>query len=125
MISKHSAFRTVAVMALSTVCVAISTSAHAGLLGGGMHGGGLGGSLGGMGSAGHGGLVGNVSIAKGVTVENAIGGSGSDLLIGNGVSNELKGGAGNDILFGAGGADKLWGGSGSDTFVFAAWTRST
>jgi len=48
--SKHSAFRTVAVMALSTACVAISTSAHAGLLGGGMHGGGLG--LGGMGSAG-------------------------------------------------------------------------
>ncbi|MGV8890242.1 MAG: serralysin family metalloprotease [Pseudomonas sp.] len=67
-----------------------------------------------------GGLVGNVSIAKGVTVENAIGGSGNDLLIGNSVSNELKGGAGNDILFGAGGADKLWGGAGSDTFVFAA-----
>lgn len=67
-----------------------------------------------------GGLVGNVSIAKGVTVENAIGGSGNDLLIGNSVSNELKAGAGNDILFGAGGADKLWGGVGSDTFVFAA-----
>ncbi|MHC8350757.1 serralysin family metalloprotease [Pseudomonas sp. RT4P38] len=67
-----------------------------------------------------GGLVGNVSIAKGVTVENAIGGSGNDLLIGNSVSNELKGGAGNDILYGAGGADKLWGGVGSDTFVFAA-----
>ena len=45
-----------------------------------------------------GGLVGNVSIAKGVTLENAIGGSGNDLLIGNSVSNELKGGAGNDIL---------------------------
>ena len=71
-----------------------------------------------------GGMVGNVSIAKGVTVENAIGGSGSDLLIGNSVSNELKGGAGNDILFGAGGADKLWGGAGSDTFVFAASSDS-
>ncbi|WP_448107834.1 serralysin family metalloprotease [Pseudomonas azerbaijanoccidentalis] len=71
-----------------------------------------------------GGLVGNVSIAKGVTVENAIGGSGNDLLIGNGVSNELKGGAGNDILYGAGGADKLWGGAGSDTFVFAASSDS-
>jgi serralysin len=71
-----------------------------------------------------GGLVGNVSIAKGVTVENAIGGSGNDLLIGNSVSNELKGGAGNDILFGAGGADKLWGGAGSDTFVFAASSDS-
>ncbi|MHC8386591.1 serralysin family metalloprotease [Pseudomonas sp. MDT2-39-1] len=71
-----------------------------------------------------GGLVGNVSIAKGVTVENANGGSGNDLLIGNSVSNELKGGAGNDILFGAGGADKLWGGTGSDTFVFAASSDS-
>ncbi|MHC8286566.1 serralysin family metalloprotease [Pseudomonas sp. XS1P51] len=71
-----------------------------------------------------GGLVGNVSIAKGVTVENAIGGSGNDLLIGNNVSNELKGGAGNDILYGAGGADKLWGGAGSDTFVFAASSDS-
>ncbi|MFJ4193813.1 M10 family metallopeptidase C-terminal domain-containing protein, partial [Pseudomonas sp. NPDC089534] len=71
-----------------------------------------------------GGLVGNVSIAKGVTIENAIGGSGNDLLIGNSVSNELKGGAGNDILYGAGGADKLWGGAGSDIFVFGASTDS-
>ncbi|WLH10114.1 serralysin family metalloprotease [Pseudomonas hefeiensis] len=71
-----------------------------------------------------GGMVGNVSIAQGVTIENAIGGSGSDLLIGNAVANELKGGAGNDILWGAGGADKLWGGSGSDTFVFAASSDS-
>ncbi|WP_095147672.1 serralysin family metalloprotease [Pseudomonas sp. Irchel s3a18] len=71
-----------------------------------------------------GGMLGNVSIAKGVTVENAIGGSGNDLLIGNAVANELKGGAGNDILYGAGGADKLWGGSGSDTFVFAASSDS-
>lgn len=71
-----------------------------------------------------GGLVGNVSIAKGVTIENAIGGSGNDLLIGNSAANELKGGAGNDIIYGAGGADKLWGGSGSDTFVFAASSDS-
>ncbi|MBV4458323.1 serralysin family metalloprotease [Pseudomonas sp. COR58] len=71
-----------------------------------------------------GGLVGNVSIAKGVTIENAIGGSGNDLLIGNSVSNELKGGAGNDILYGAGGADKLWGGAGADIFVFGASTDS-
>jgi len=71
-----------------------------------------------------GGMVGNVSIAKGVTIENAIGGSGNDLLIGNSASNELKGGAGNDIIYGAGGADKLWGGSGSDTFVYAASSDS-
>jgi len=72
-----------------------------------------------------GGMVGNISIAQGVTVENAIGGSGNDLLIGNDVANELRGGAGNDILYGAGGADKLWGGAGSDTFVFAAVSDST
>ncbi len=62
-----------------------------------------------------GGLKGNVSIAAGVTVENAIGGSGSDLLIGNDVANVLKGGAGNDILYGGLGADQLWGGAGADT----------
>ncbi|SDY37092.1 serralysin family metalloprotease [Pseudomonas sp. NFIX28] len=71
-----------------------------------------------------GGMVGNVSIAKGAIIENAIGGSGSDLLIGNKVANELKGGAGNDILYGAGGADKLWGGAGADTFVFGASSDS-
>jgi len=71
-----------------------------------------------------GGMVGNISIAQGVTLENAIGGSGNDLLIGNDAANELRGGAGNDILYGAGGADKLWGGSGNDTFVFAAVSDS-
>ncbi len=54
-----------------------------------------------------GGLVGNVAIAQGVTLENAIGGSGNDLLIGNAAANELNGGAGNDVLFGGLGADKL------------------
>ncbi|RMQ87865.1 hypothetical protein ALP97_04850, partial [Pseudomonas salomonii] len=47
-----------------------------------------------------GGLVGNVSIAKGVTIENAFGGSGNDLIIGNNAVNVIKGGAGNDIIYG-------------------------
>lgn len=72
-----------------------------------------------------GGLVGNVSIAYGVTVENAIGGSGNDLLIGNSAANELIGGAGNDIIYGGGGGDTLWGGEGVDTFVFGAASDST
>ncbi|MDR2306715.1 MAG: serralysin family metalloprotease [Paucimonas sp.] len=72
-----------------------------------------------------GGMVGNVSIAKGVSIENAIGGSGNDLLIGNALANVLKGGAGNDIIYGGGGADQLWGGSGADTFVYAAISDST
>ena len=55
-----------------------------------------------------GGLKGNVSIAAGVTIENAIGGSGNDVIVGNAANNVLKGGAGNDVLFGGGGADELW-----------------
>ncbi|MFJ2710256.1 serralysin family metalloprotease [Pseudomonas sp. NPDC087346] len=72
-----------------------------------------------------GGLVGNVSIAHGVTLENAIGGSGNDLLIGNSAANQLVGGAGNDIIYGGGGGDTLWGGEGADTFVFGAASDST
>jgi serralysin len=72
-----------------------------------------------------GGMVGNVSIAHGVTVENAIGGTGNDLLIGNAAVNVLFGGAGNDILYGGGGGDTLWGGEGADTFVFGAASDST
>ncbi|TFF03924.1 type I secretion C-terminal target domain-containing protein [Pseudomonas sp. BCA14] len=54
-------------------------------------------------------LKGNVSIAKGVVVENAVGGNGNDTLVGNQVANRLKGG---------GGADRLQGGGGGDTFVY-------
>ena len=71
-----------------------------------------------------GGLKGNVSIAAGVTIENAIGGSGNDVIVGNAANNVLKGGAGNDVLFGGGGADELWGGAGKDTFVFSAVSDS-
>ncbi|EIK68970.1 extracellular metalloproteinase, serralysin family [Pseudomonas synxantha BG33R] len=52
-----------------------------------------------------GGREGNVSIAKGVVIENAIGGSGHDVLIGNNVNNRMRGGAGGDTLTGGGGAD--------------------
>ncbi len=63
-----------------------------------------------------GGLRGNVSIAKGVVVENAIGGQGSDSLTGNHVNNRLKGG---------GSGDKLRGGEGADTFVYDRVSDST
>ena len=56
-----------------------------------------------------GGLKGNVSVAKGCVIENAIGGAGRDALIGNDAANRLKGGAG---------ADTLRGGGGADTFVY-------
>ncbi|MER1962978.1 M10 family metallopeptidase C-terminal domain-containing protein, partial [Proteus vulgaris] len=56
-----------------------------------------------------GGLQKNVSIAQGVTIENAIGGSGNDIIYGNDADN---------ILIGGGGQDTLWGGTGSNTFVY-------
>jgi len=62
-----------------------------------------------------GGLKFNVSIAKGVTIENAIGGSGNDTIIGNKVANTLTGGAGQDTISGNAGNDKLIGGSSFDT----------
>ncbi|HEX8191828.1 MAG TPA: M10 family metallopeptidase C-terminal domain-containing protein [Allosphingosinicella sp.] len=59
-------------------------------------------------------LMDNFGIAYGVTIENAIGGSGSDTIIGNAVANVLTGNAGNDVLTGAGGDDTLDGGTGAD-----------
>ena len=60
------------------------------------------------------GKVGNVAIARGVIIENAIGGSGVDTIYGNDADNRLTGNGGNDSLFGGLGADTLLGGAGSD-----------
>ena len=54
------------------------------------------------------GRVGNLTIARGVVIENVIGGSGADTIIGNSANNVLKGN---------GGADVFTGGGGNDTFV--------
>ena len=43
-------------------------------------------------------LTDNVGIAYGATIENAVGGSGNDTIIGNSVANRLNGGAGTDIV---------------------------
>ncbi len=63
------------------------------------------------------GIFGGFTIAAGVVIENASGGSGADVLIGNQASNILDGGAGNDTLQGNGAADTfLFGvGDGMDT----------
>ncbi len=53
-------------------------------------------------------------------IENANGGSGNDLLIGNIADNVLVGNNGNDYLYGAGGNDILTGGSGEDLFYFGS-----
>lgn len=69
------------------------------------------------------GLIGNLSIARGTVIENAITGSGSDLLIGNDADNTLTSGTGkdrleghdgDDILNGQGGNDRLYGGDDAD-----------
>jgi serralysin len=59
-------------------------------------------------------LTDNVGIAYGATIENGVGGSGSDRLIGNAAANTLTGNAGNDTLEGRDGADILIGGLGAD-----------
>jgi len=57
-----------------------------------------------------GGLVGNVSIALGAVIENAIGGNGSDTFRGNSANNRFTPNAGTDVVDG---------GLGTDTVVFA------
>lgn len=61
-----------------------------------------------------GGLSGNIAIAKGAVIENAIGGAGADEITGNAVANRLFGGAGSDVLSGQGGQDYLRGEAGDD-----------
>jgi Ca2+-binding RTX toxin-like protein len=54
------------------------------------------------------------TIAHGVQIENATGGAGDDLIIGNEIGNRLTGAGGKDDLFGGSGADTLDGGAGDD-----------
>lgn len=70
------------------------------------------------------GIYGGYTIAHGVRIEAASGGSGQDKIIGNGAGNILDGNggddriyglAGNDLLRGGAGADVILGGDGSDT----------
>jgi serralysin len=49
----------------------------------------------------------NLGIAYGCTIENATGGSGNDVLIGNDAANRLEGGGGNDTIDGGAGTDSL------------------
>ena len=69
------------------------------------------------------GVWGGFTIANGVVIENAQGGSGNDLIMGNEVGNVLDGGAGgdtidggagNDVIFGGDQNDNLFGGDGND-----------
>lgn len=64
-------------------------------------------------------IGGGFTIANGAVIENAKGGAGDDLLIGNEAKNVLSGGGGNDTLLSSSGNDIMNGGGGADTFVFA------
>ena len=77
----------------------------------------IGESAGGYVSYGNG-IVGGFTIAHGVVIENAIGGSGNDTIIGNEYSNLLEGGFGNDQIIGGLGSDVIVGGIGIDTVIF-------
>ena len=50
-------------------------------------------------------VIANVGGETGVIIENATGGSGNDILVGNSVANILRGNAGNDTLYGLDGND--------------------
>jgi serralysin len=52
-------------------------------------------------------LTGNVAVAAGATIENALGGKGMDTIHGNEAANSIVGGAGDDDLWGGGGNDTL------------------
>lgn len=70
------------------------------------------------------GEVGNVAIALGTTIENAVGGWGDDTLIGNNAANSLSGNGGSDRLQGGTGSDRLDGGDGVDTAVYSGLFRT-
>lgn len=59
----------------------------------------------------------NLAIAYGVTIENAIGGSGNDNIIGNSNRNDLRGGSGDDKIDGQSGSDSIYGEDGNDILI--------
>ena len=52
-----------------------------------------------------------------VSVENANGGDGDDVIVGSAAANLIDGGGGNDELYGGGGRDEIHGGAGDDILV--------
>jgi serralysin len=58
-------------------------------------------------------LTGNVAVAQGAKIENAIGGFGADTINGNALNNAIQGNAGADRVFAGAGNDTIDGGSGA------------
>lgn len=57
----------------------------------------------------------NIAIAYGVTIEDAVGGSGNDIIYDNGVTNIISTGDGNNTVWLTTGDDTVTGGTGNDT----------
>ncbi|MGV6847951.1 MAG: M10 family metallopeptidase C-terminal domain-containing protein [Marinibacterium sp.] len=70
-----------------------------------------------------GGLVGNLTLADGTVIENAVGGSGNDTFFGNGADNTLTGNAGDDTFTDSDGADTYYGGADTDTVSYETSTQ--
>lgn len=62
-----------------------------------------------------GGATGNMSLAVGTVIENAVGGAGNDTIIGNSSNNIFTGNGGSDFFDTFDGRDTVYGGSGNDT----------
>ena len=84
------------------------------------------------------GLTGNLTLALNTVIENAVGGSGDDIIIGNEYSNYLDGGDGDDQLFGGdgddifdwdpsarNGSDTFYGGAGDDLYIIGTYDVDT
>lgn len=63
-------------------------------------------------------MTGNLVIAYGTVIENAVGGTGNDTIYGNDADNYILGGNGNDTIYGSLGNDSLDGEGGSDTLTY-------
>ncbi|MDB5440396.1 MAG: Metallo-peptidase family Reprolysin-like [Caulobacteraceae bacterium] len=59
-------------------------------------------------------LLGGYYFAPGSVIENATGGGGGDVIIGNDTANMLRGNAGTDTIVGRGGDDVIYGGADND-----------
>ncbi|WP_310540740.1 M10 family metallopeptidase C-terminal domain-containing protein [Phenylobacterium sp.] len=64
-----------------------------------------------------GGLTGNVAVAVGAVIENAIGGGGYDQINGNAAANNIAAGLGDDTVDGGAADDYLRGDSGDDSLI--------
>jgi len=62
-------------------------------------------------------FIDNVGIAYGAVIENAVGGSGNDTILGNVADNVLTGNGGDDLIASGLGNDTLNGGTGNDTML--------